>query len=358
MRERIAYSQTWEDLEVLRRALQIVPTSRVLTISSGGGAPITALQAHPASLQTVDTNGAQTHLLQIIAAAAEILSYQNFLGFIGVRPHPDRLGVFRSTIASRLNQVSGVFWRERPAAITQGVIHTGKLERFFRFFAQHILPRLVSRSTVGRLLAASSIDEQAEIYRHSWNSWRWRVGVKFFFSRNVFGHFGRDRMYAHQAVLNPANEYLIRAVRGLTVIPSRSNWMLEYILTGRYQYSIPPAYSELAWESWRVFRQRVRILTDDLSHVVTNTTGTFTQVHLSDIFEGYTVSRFQEFFLLLASKVAPGGRVCFWTNLSTPPIDIILNIGFRLLKEEAAALWAVDRGFFYRDFILLQRTSI
>lgn len=357
MKERIAYSQTWEDLEVLQRALQIGPASRVLTISSGGGAPIAALQAHPASLQTVDTNRAQTFLLHLIAAAAESLSYKDFLSFIGVRPDSNRLGVFRSTIAVSLDQASGVFWRERPTAIARGVIHAGKLERFFRFFAQHILSRLVSRSTVGRLLTASSIDEQAEIYRQSWNSWRWRAGVKIFFSRNVFGHFGRDRMYAHQAVLNPAKEYLIRAVRGLTVIPSRSNWMLEYILTGRYQYSIPPAYSESAWESWRVFRQRARILTDDLSHVVTNTTGTFTQVHLSDIFEGYTVSRFQEFFRLLASKIVPGGRVCFWTNLSTPPVETILNTGFRLLKEEAAALWAVDRGFFYRDFILLQRIS-
>ncbi len=357
MRERIPYTQTWEDVDLLRRALQIDTHAHVLTITSGGGAPVSVLADHPASLITVDANPSQTLLFHLIAAAAEALPYEEFVQFLGVRQGYDRVAVFQSTVATRLDQIASTFWHARLSDIAAGVIHTGKLERFFRFFAHHVVSHLVSRSAQDKLLSAQTLDEQAMIFHQEWDTWRLRFGLRVFFSRAVMRRFARDRAYFVHANLDPGREYVQRTLRGLTHIPARTNWMLEYMLRGEYQQTIPPMYNEQAWLQWRRIRDTAYVVTGDIHDVIHSAAEPFSHVHLSDIFEGFTTAHFHEFFASLAQKMIPGGRVFFWRNLATPSIDTIKQLGFRSLDETSTSLWTADRGFFYKDCILLERTT-
>jgi S-adenosylmethionine-diacylglycerol 3-amino-3-carboxypropyl transferase len=73
MFEGLVYAQIWEDPEVDLAALELGPTSRVVTIASGGCNAMSYLVADPARVQAVDLNPAHVALLKLKLAAARHL---------------------------------------------------------------------------------------------------------------------------------------------------------------------------------------------------------------------------------------------------------------------------------------------
>ncbi len=354
MKNRIPYTQTWEDTDILRRALVVQPDDRVLTVTAAGGAPVAVLSDHPHQLVSIDRNPDQTRLVKLIAAAAEALSYKEFLAFIGIHDSRSRANVYQHHVLPIVDPNDRQFWNTRLKDIAQGIIHTGRLERYFQFFSRYILPLLVSRKNIHQILQAQSLEEQSALYRRVWNTWRWRLGLKFFYGKQLLHQFGRDyafRKYAHDS---SGSIYAQRAFRGLTEIPVHSNWLIEYILTGRYQQTIPPYFRHDAWHFWQRLRHDGQLITQDVVQALPPL-GTFTKVHLSDIFEGFSDRQFRDFFAVLGKHVSLGGRVCFWINLANPPIVDLPKFGFRILQDESSKLWNQDNGFMYGNFFILER---
>ena len=82
MFEGLVYAQIWEDPEVDLAALELGPTSRVVTIASGGCNVMSYLVADPAGVQAVDLNPAHVALLKLkLAAARHLPHHEAFRSF-------------------------------------------------------------------------------------------------------------------------------------------------------------------------------------------------------------------------------------------------------------------------------------
>jgi S-adenosylmethionine-diacylglycerol 3-amino-3-carboxypropyl transferase len=96
MFEGLVYAQIWEDPEVDLAALQLGPTSRVVTIASGGCNAMSYLVADPACVQAVDLNPAHVALLKLKLAAArhrpEVEATLRPLAGVGVRVETAEIG--------------------------------------------------------------------------------------------------------------------------------------------------------------------------------------------------------------------------------------------------------------------------
>ena len=80
--EGLVYAQIWEDPEVDMAALELGPTSRLVTIASGGCNVMSYLIADPMQIQAVDLNPAHVALLRLkLAAARHLPHYEAFRSF-------------------------------------------------------------------------------------------------------------------------------------------------------------------------------------------------------------------------------------------------------------------------------------
>ena len=352
---RISYSQTWEDTDNLRQALKVDERSRVLTVTSGGGAAFSLLCDNPQSLTSVDCNIAQTHLAMLISQAAIFFSYENFLSFIGITDSPNRVCQFNK-ILPLLTPESINFWEKRQKIINKGIIHCGKLERYFRFFGSRLLPHVVSQQGIKEILQAKSLEGQKAIYEKYWDNRGWNTLMRIFFGKSIFALFGRDAKYFTQSnIENTGREYKNRAAKGLTLIPTSSNWILEYILTGRYRKNIPPYYNFKQWSLWRKRLNKCSFITDKISTIIKQSQEKFTHVHLSDIFEQFTQKEFDNFWHRMIPQIKKRGRVCYWNNLTNHRLNLEITRNFNDEKSLARRLWEKDRAFFYGGFTLLEK---
>src|SRR4051812_17064697 len=80
--EGLVYTQIWEDPDVDLAALELGPTSRLVTIASGGCNVMSYLAADLMHIQAVDLNPAHVALLRLkLAAAGDLPHYEAFRSF-------------------------------------------------------------------------------------------------------------------------------------------------------------------------------------------------------------------------------------------------------------------------------------
>ena len=69
-----------------------------------------------------------------------------------------------------------------------------------------VLPLVHSRPMVERLLQGGTRPEREEFYHNKWDTWRWQLMFRIFFSRFVMGRMGR-------AAARPTRQPLARRPR-------------------------------------------------------------------------------------------------------------------------------------------------
>ena len=76
---------------------------------------------------------------------------------------------------------------------THGIGSAGKFERYFALFRNRVLPLVHSRPTVAASCWSRGPPKSGGAStRSSWDTWRWRLLFRLFFSRTVMGRLGRD----------------------------------------------------------------------------------------------------------------------------------------------------------------------
>jgi S-adenosylmethionine-diacylglycerol 3-amino-3-carboxypropyl transferase len=188
----IRYASVWEDADVLCKALEpVAPGGRLLSVASAGDNALALLTLDPAEVTAIDLSEAQIACLALRIEAFRRLEYPELLAFLGVEPAGERQETYQ-LLRSQLPVGARAFWDAHPGVVANGVIHGGKFERFFGIFRRRILPLVHSRKTVDALCRAKSIEEQRVFYAERWDTWRWRLVFRVFFSRAVMGRLGRD----------------------------------------------------------------------------------------------------------------------------------------------------------------------
>jgi len=165
---KLRYSNCWEDAAVVARALAPLDGVRCLSVASAGDNTLSLLARGADDVQAVDLNPAQLALLELKMEAFRHLEHPDLLAFLGVRPCQDRLAVYVS-LRPGLGAMACRFWDEHVPLVREGVIHAGRLERYFRLFRRAVLPLVHSRRTVAALLTTRDPEEREHFYATVWD---------------------------------------------------------------------------------------------------------------------------------------------------------------------------------------------
>ncbi len=365
----IRYANVWEDPDILCEALQPREGGRILSIASGGDNCF-ALLAEGAEVVGVDLNPAQLACVELKRAAIRELSHIDLLKFLGfaAATSTERREWYRQ-LEGALPDPSRAFWAANGAAIDEGFIHTGKFERYFQRFHKQVLPWIHRLPTVRSLFEERTLAEQRTFYDRRWNSWRWRMLFKIFFSRFLLGRLGRDPEFFRYVEGNVADRLLGRTEYAFTAIPTVSNPFLCYILTGSFtvdeigaadlrdntaqarmlpRYLRPDILPRVRENLDRLTLQQGTI--QDVAHEMR--WGGFSGFNLSDLFEYLSPALCSEIYRTLLAVSRSGARFAYWNMLvkRVRPVEEAERVSS--LDELAGELFRRDRAFFYSAFVV------
>ncbi len=344
----VRYAAVWEDADVLCEALAPAAAGgRLLSIASAGDNALALLTLDPAEVVAADLNPAQLACVELRLAAFRALDHAPLLAFLGVAEAADRAATY-ARLRGGLPPEARAFWDAHPEAVSRGVVHAGKFERYLRSFRRFVLPLVHSRRTIGRLMAPRSPEERAAFYAREWDSWRWRAVFRVFFGRAVMGRLGRDpALFDHAGGASVGERILRRTRHALVELPTDSNPYLAYIMTGTYPPGALPRW--LRPEHHEAIRARLdRVRT--VRAAVETVEGPFDGFNLSDVFEYMTPAEAERVYAALVDRARPGARLAYW-NMVVPRARPESQAGrVRALDALADGLHARDRAWFYGAF--------
>lgn len=348
----VRYAQCWEDADVLLAALDIREGDTCLSIASAGDNALAMVAKGPRKVVAVDLSPAQLSCLTLRVAAYRTLEHEELLELIGSR-ESDRRPALYARCRALLPEDDRRFWDAQPQLIAAGIGGSGKFERYFRLFRTRVLPLIHTRARVTALLAGGDLAQRRRFYDETWNSWRWRLMFKLFFSRFTMGRLGRDPAFFQYVEGFVADRILQRAKHALTELNPADNPYLQWILLGRHGAALPFALRRENFEAIRRNIDRVEwrraSLQDFLSDAGERSIDRF---NLSDIFEYMSDDAYRSLLELIASRTRPGGRLAYWNMLvpRTRPPEMASKLSPQM--DLAGELHLKDKAFFYSRFIV------
>ncbi|MGD7652806.1 MAG: DUF3419 family protein, partial [Verrucomicrobiales bacterium] len=281
----VRYGQCWEDADVLAGALE--PAGRrCVSIGSAGDNSFALLAAGAEQVTVVEMNPAQVACIELRRAAYRVLEYPEFLELAGVRESVRRGELF-DRCAGLLADDARSYWLADDGWREEGMIQAGRFEAYFRMFRERVLPWVHTRGKVMKLLEERDRVEREMFYQGEWNSWRWRMMFKVFFSRFVMGRLGRDPEFFRYVEGSVAERILERVEHALVELEPAANPYLRWILTGTFGVDFPLALRE---EHYGVIRgaleqDRLSVVRGSLEDCLRDGGEKFDAFNLSDIFE-------------------------------------------------------------------------
>lgn len=346
----IRYANCWEDADVLLNGLNPQPGDRLLSIGSGGDNSFSLLTRNPGEVVIVDNNPAQLYLIELKTAAIGLLDYDNLLGFLGYRAGKRREEHYRE-LRRHLSEEARSFWDLKPDWIESGVIHCGKFESYFQLFSKWVIPLIHGRATIYRLQESKSVQAQEEFYEQSWNTMRWRLLFRLFFSRAAMAKLGRDPAYFGQVGVSVADFVFKRAEQHLKSRHAQGNHMLAYNLRGDFDGLLPHYLRPENYVAVKKNLDRISYYRGNAEEACLEL-GQFNKMNLSNIFEYLNEQEFRRVADILVRHLLPNGKMAYW-NLMVPRLVSGITNGTLLYEKELSdELSAVDKGFYYQKFIL------
>ena len=348
----IRYAQCWEDADVLLAGLDVRPGDRCLSIASAGDNTLALLAKSPAHVLALDVSDAQLACLALRVAAYRALEHPELLEMMGSRPSSRREELYhrcRPLLASDMR----AFWDAQPDAIRAGIGSAGKFERYFRLFRRRVLPLVAGRGRVATLLAGGAPDERREFYDRKWDTWRWRLLFRLFFSRFLMGRLGRDPEFFTYVEGSVAERLLQRTEYALTALDPAENPYLQWILTGTHQTALPYALRPENFDAIRANLDRLEWRRQSLEdYLATAEAKSIDRLNLSDVFEYVSRDHYAQLLARLAEVGRAEGRLLYWNMLAPRGYLDELEEQLRPLPELAQRLHRQDKAFFYSALII------
>jgi S-adenosylmethionine-diacylglycerol 3-amino-3-carboxypropyl transferase len=254
---------------------------------------------------------------------------------------------------NQLSSAARDFWDAHPQEIAAGIGAAGKFERYFALFRKRILPLVHSRQQVEALLRGGDAQQRRAFYDREWNSWRWRMLFRIFFSRFVMGRMGRDPSFFRYVEGSVSDRILQHAEHAVTDLDPAANPYLQWIMTGRHTTALPFALRPENFEVIRANLDRLEWQAQSLEDFL-NTQGNraINRYNLSDIFEYMSEENSHRLLDKVVTCGRPGGRLAYWNMLVPRSRPEVMSDRLRPLTEFARKLHREDKAFFYYRFIV------
>lgn len=348
----IRYANCWEDADVLLEGLDIHSDDKILSICSAGDNSFSLLSKSPKLVVSVDINLPQLYITELKKHSFKAFNYDNFLGFLGFKECDNRLALYND-IKPLMSKEAVEFWDSRQEIIQEGIISSGKFEKYFKKFRTLVLPLVHTKKRINMLFKERSADQQGEFYRKKWNNWRWRIFFKLFFSKAIMGKFGRDPNFLNEVRVNVSQFILRKAEKHLSDVHCQKNYLLHFIMKGDFGDHLPHYARK---ENFKRIKGNIDRL--ELHHGVAEDAfkkyGNFSKFNLSNIFEYMNDRIFKEVANEIIENGSPGAKYVHW-NLMVPRKLHEVDGRITYNKSLTEKLIEVDRGFFYAQVICSQK---
>jgi S-adenosylmethionine-diacylglycerol 3-amino-3-carboxypropyl transferase len=301
----------------------------------------------------VDLSPAQLALVALKRAAFLTLDHAPLLGFLGVRRAArDRREVY-ATLRRRLDPASRDYWDRHAADIAGGVVHAGRLERYFRLFKRWVLPLAHRAGTVESLFVPRPREQRERFYREVWDTRAWRAVCRAFFSRAAMGRLGRDPEFFRHAPGSVAAHVLERARHAMTELPTEDNPYLRYVLTASFDGALPDYLRPEHYQAIRARLGRLQLRYGAIEAVLAELPARSVHAfNLSDVAEYMDLGAYHRLLDGVRRAAAPGARVVYWNLLAERRRPAEMAAWLEAREREAAALHAEARAFFYRALVV------
>lgn len=356
----IRYAQCWEDTDILLAGLNVQSHHTCLSIASGGDNTLALLTAQPQKVIAIDFSLAQIACLELRAAAYQNLSYQEMIDLVTSKADiaPElRLALFQRCQVD-LSPATRRFWSDRQAIIAQGLMSGGKFERYLRLFRQRILPLIHSPSMIENLFKQIESQKRQIWFQEEWNTWRWQLIFKLFFSRFVMGRLGRDPSFFKYVEDNVAQSILTRANTALMRHNPQTSSYLQWIALGNYQMALPYALRSENFAEIHNNLNRLEIhhlgLKEYLKKYPSQTINRF---NLSNIFEWISLDNYVDLMQAILKVSEANTRLLYW-NLLVDRHSSLLDskkVGrspFTPCVDLSKQLYRDSKIFFYKRLVI------
>jgi S-adenosylmethionine-diacylglycerol 3-amino-3-carboxypropyl transferase len=348
--EILRYANCWEDAEILIKGLQPSPGSRILSIGSAGDNTFSLLTTHPSEMVAVDINPIQLYLVEFKAKAIQLLEREQTLAFLGFKQDSQRWEKYQ-LIRPHLSKAAAQHWDGKKGDIVSGIIYSGKFEKYFKKFCDWILPLIHSHQTIQALFEVKSEAEQIHFYQTQWNTWRWRLLFKIYFSRFVMSFLGRDPAFLKEVNIDVGESIFLKAEKQLSSTRAFQNFILRFNLTASFDDLLPHYLQPLHYENARKNISNLRthhgFITD-----LTLDSNYFNYMNLSNIFEYMNPSEFHLNVQHIHKMLVPEGKIAYWNLMVPRRISQLEPNWFRHSHSLSQALTEMDQGFFYDQFLI------
>jgi S-adenosylmethionine-diacylglycerol 3-amino-3-carboxypropyl transferase len=349
----IRYANCWEDADILLKGLNPKPNSKILSIASAGDNSFSLLTANPEIVVAVDVNKIQLHLVELKKIAIQQLTYHDLLSFLGFRTSEKREKIFNE-IKTYLSPEAREYWEQNIEQIKKGIVSQGKFERYFQLFSKKILPWIHSSKKVEDLMKNKSASEQKLFYEKKWNTWRWRLLFKLFFSKHVMGKYGRDPEFLKEVKI-PVGKFIFnKAEQHLQNTQAQNNFMLRYNLSGSFGEMLPHYLQPENYEKIKINLDKL-VIKEGYAEDAIKEFGKFHCMNLSNIFEYMNPDLFTQTAQQLLDGTEENGRLAYWNLMVPRRIAEILPENAAYLKDISLEMSSIDKGFFYSRFIIDQK---
>lgn len=348
--ELIRYANCWEDADILLEGLSPAPGRKLLSIASAGDNSFSLLVTNPELVVAVDVNKIQLYLVELKKACIKKLDREDVLKFLGFLSCGNRGNIF-DAIKDELSPGAKNYWEKNSHLIANGVIYAGKFENYFQTFSGKILPWIHSKKTVEELFRMKTREEQEKFYNEKWNTWRWRLLFKIFFSKYIMGKFGRDPEFLKEVKVDVADYIFRKAGKNLQKTAAQQNFFLYFNLTGSFGNFLPHYLREENFETIKSNIDRLTIK-EGYAQDAISAFGKFHYMNLSNIFEYMNPALFSETAEALIKGTENGGKLAYWNLMVPRRISEIFPGNAMHEKKVSSALAEKDKGFFYSQFII------
>jgi S-adenosylmethionine-diacylglycerol 3-amino-3-carboxypropyl transferase len=350
----VRYANCWEDADILLQALEVRKGGVYLSVASAGDNTLSILSRQPGVVIAADISPAQLACVELRKAAFLTMSHGAVLEFLGARARSDRIKIY-DRLRQSLTEASRLFWDARRELIQAGIIHAGKFEHYFQLFRSRILPLIHGKRVVSDLLKPKDPAARAEFYARQWDSFRWRILFRIFFSRILLGRLGRDPEFFRYVKGNVAARLLKRAQHALTTLPTESNPYLQFIVRGNFQDALPFYLREENFEAIRGNLDRLVLFDGSVDEAIrAHPEIAFDGFNLSDIFEYVSHEEYLTGLDRIVRSARDRARLVYWNMLADRKSPPDFRDRLEPFDDLAKELHLQDKAFFYKALVIEQ----
>ena len=350
---KIRYANCWEDADILLEGLKPDSGSRILSIASAGDNSFALLSSNPELVVAVDVSKVQLHLCKLKKVAIKNLEREECMQFLGFRSDNKRIETYK-LLKSQLSSETRSYFDQQPHEIQNGIIHQGKFEKYFQLFSQKILPLIHSKKTIKKLFQEKSELSQIAFYNEKWNTWRWRMLFKLFFSKAIMGKIGRDPEFMRQVEI-PVAEYIFRKTEShLQSQAAQQNFILHYNLTGDFGVHLPYYLQEQHYEKVKKNLDAL-LLFEGYAEDAISQHKLFDLMNLSNIFEYMDLETFQNTGQKLINGLNKYGKMAYWNLMVPRQLSKEFPEQLNFQSSISDELTQKDKGFFYHQILIEER---